>query len=419
MNAESPIQFEAGKKTRRFAWGAFSISVLVHGIFVLLAIFYFYTWIKQPPPEVTNPGGGGGGNKGASATRIQTRAHAVAPAMTPGKVTVAGVISDVVLPDSTIEMMDVGMPSSVMASSGEGGGSNGGKGLGIGSGVGSSTGMGSGPGVGNGFMDTTPFGSREEVAGAMPGRFYDFKQTRQGKAVEDYVVTRYEDFGSRVTKIHDGNFRPTAFRKFFEAPDILHLTQIAIPLSDAGSAPKFFNVADKVKPSGWLIHYRGEVVCNRDVNFRFVGTGDDYLGVFVKGRCKLVAAWPGVRPHVIGKWEPAEPISTSAPTPLPGGPLTSGDWIRAKKGEKLELDIGIGECPGGKVGFVLMIEEKDVEYRTTSNGQKVLPLFTTESITDTVRERVVADFPNWEFEWDKVPVFPVSKDNKIGADFFK
>ena len=353
-------QSEPVKKQRRFGWGAFSISVVVHGIFALLAIFYFYTWIQAPKEEVPNfvPGGGGGGNKGASASKIQTRARAMAPA-TSRKIVSTGT-SSFSLPDSTTEVMDMGMPSAANVSSGEGGGSGGGKGGGIGTGMGTGTGPGFGPGTGKGFIDTTPFGSKQEVAGAMPGRFYDFKQTRQGKPVEDYVVTRYEDFGSRVVEIQDAGYRLRAFRKFFEAPDPLYLTQIAIPLSDADSAPKHFNVADKVKPSGWLIHYSGEVIPDRDMNFRFIGTGDDYLGVFVKGRCQLIAAWPGVRPHLIGKWEPSEPISADAPTPLPGGPLTKGDWIKVKKG-----------------------------------------------------------FPNWEFEWDKVPVFPVAKDGKLGADLFK
>ena len=418
-NDESSNSFEPAKKQRRFGWGAFSISILVHGIFVLLAIFYFFTWIQAPKEEVPDfvPGGGGGGNKGASASKIQTRARAMAPT-TMRKITVNGVSSNFTLPDSSTEVMDTGMPSANV-SSGEGGGAGGGKGGGIGSGMGTGTGPGFGPGTGKGFIDTTPFGSKQEVAGAMPGRFYDFKQTRQGKPVEDYVITRYEDFGSRVVDIQDSNYRLSAFRKFFEAPDTLYLTQIAIPLSDADSAPKHFNVADKVKPSGWLIHYHGEVILDRDMTFRFVGTGDDYLGVFVKGRCRLVAAWPGVRPHLIGKWEPSEPISAEEPTPLPGGPLTKGDWVKVKKGEKVQFDIGIGECPGGKVGFVLMVEEKDAKYRTMANGQKILPVFTTETISDQARERVKKAFPNWEFEWEKVPVFPVAKDPKLGADLFK
>jgi hypothetical protein len=412
-------QSEPVKKQRRFGWGAFSISVLVHGIFALLAIFYFFSWIQAPKEEVPNfvPGGGGGGNKGASASKIQTRARAMAPT-TMRKIAVDGGSSNFTLPDSSTEVMDMGMPSANV-SSGEGGGSGGGKGGGIGSGMGTGTGPGFGPGTGKGFIDTTPFGSKQEVAGAMPGRFYDFKQTRQGKPVEDYDTANREHFTERVNKIQDADFRPTAFKRFFEAPDSLYLSQIAIPLSDAGAAPKFFNVADKVKPSGWLIHYHGEVVTDRDITVRFVGVGDDYISVFVKGKPRMINGWPDIRATVMGRWKPEDPDESAKASPFPGCPLVVGDWVKVKKGEKTGIDIAIGERPGGKVGFVLMVEEKDGKYRTMASGQKILPLFTTEPIGDKTRERVVKDFPNWEFEWDKVPVFPTSKDEKMGADLFR
>ena len=419
MNDESTILLEPGKKQRRFGWGAFSISVLVHAIFILLAIFYFISWVHNPEKEVPDfvPGGGGGGNKGASATKVQTRARAMAPA-TSRKIVSNSDTSSFTLPDVSSEVMNSSLPSTMLASSGEGGGAGGGKGGGLGTGVGPGTGPGSGPGVGKGFIDITPFGSKQEVAGALPGRFYDFKQTRQAKPVEGYDVASREHFTERVLKIQEADFRPTAFKKFFEAPDPLYLSQIAIALTDASSAPKHFNVADKVKPSGWLIHYHGNVVADRDITVRFVGVGDDYISVFVKGKPRMINAWPDIRQTVMGRWEPDDPAESEA-TPLPGCPLVMGDWVRFRRGEKVELDIAIGERPGGKVGFVLMVEEKGVKYRNMSNGAKVLPLFTTETISDKTRERVQKDFSGWEFEWENVPVFPSSKDDKMGADLFR
>ncbi|MEK7954378.1 hypothetical protein [Luteolibacter soli] len=416
-NSSSPS--EPAKKQRRFGWGAFSISLLVHGIFILLAIFYFYKWIDAPKEEVPDflPGGGGGGNKGAAPSKVQTKARAMAPA-TSRRITVAGATSNFVLPDSSTEVMDVGMPSANV-SSGEGGGSGGGKGGGIGTGMGTGTGPGSGPGVGKGFVDTSPFGSKQQVAGALPGRFYDFKQTRQGKPVKDYDTANRDHYTERVNDIQNSDFRPTAFKKYFEAPDPLYLSQIASSLTDADAAPKYFNVADKVKPSGWLIHYHGNVVSDRDITIRFLGVGDDYISVFVKGRPRMINGWPDIREAVMGRWKPDEPVESSGGTPLTGCPLVTGDWVKFKKGEKVELDIAIGERPGGKVGFVLMVEEKGGTYRTMSNGAKILPLFTTEPISEKTKTRVVKEFPNWEFEWNNVPVFPADRDEKMGADLFK
>ena len=41
---------DSPRPARRFGAGAFSISLLVHLCFVLLAIFYFVKWV-EPPQE--------------------------------------------------------------------------------------------------------------------------------------------------------------------------------------------------------------------------------------------------------------------------------------------------------------------------------------------------------------------------------
>ena len=405
---------------KRLGLGAFSISLLVHALFAIIAILFLYKWVyppvETPDATFTVPGGGGGGSGGEVATKIQTQHHQSMANASSHRVTSMGV-SNFTLPDNTPEMMDSALPVSMnnLGSSGTGGGNGGGHGMGSGSGTGLGTGPGIGPGQGAGFM--TPFGGNVAVDGAMPGNFYDFKQTAKGKPTEGYDVRNYDHFGSRVVKIQKDDFRDSAFRNFFKAPDTLYLTQLAIPNSDANAGPKFFNVADKVQPSGWLVHYRGTVSVDRDITFRFVGLGDDYLGVSSKGRMRLVAAWPGVRPHVIDGWEPEEPIDDKSASPMNGCGLTSGQWIKLRRGEKLDLNIGVGECPGGRVGFVLLVEEKGATYRTGSNGAKVLPLFTTQSITKTSRDRITKDFPNWEFEWEGVPVFAVDKASSMGSDF--
>jgi len=154
-------------------------------------------------------------------------------------------------------------------------------------------GAGIGPGVGQGFM--TPFGTNVALDASIPGRFYDFKQISRGKPVEDYQIGG-KDFDDRVRAIQKAGYRESAFRKFSQAPETLYLTQIAVPYSPANSGPEFFNVADKVKPAGWFVHYQGEVTVNRDITFRFIGTGDDYIGVFAKGRPRMISSW-GLSPR--------------------------------------------------------------------------------------------------------------------------
>jgi hypothetical protein len=355
---------------KRLGLGAFSISLLVHGLFVLVAVVFLYKWI-DPPPEpqqeaVMMPGSDPGGD---TVSKVKVQQHqrniAVAHLSRPKILTVGS--SDVFLPEGNPEMLDSALPS------GPAMGAPPGPPVGVGN---PGTNTPGGP-IGGSKIFVTPLGGTQLTEGAIAGRFYDFKQTQSGKPTKDYQISRYSDFTSRVTDLQDAGFRETGFKKFFQAPDTLYLSQLAIPLTDASAGPKFFNVANKVKPSGWFVHYKGKASINRDITFRFVGTGDDYLSVYVKDRPRLIAAWPSHRTQVSGKWEPSEPIDDSAATPLPGGPLVKGDWIKLKRGESLDLDIGIGECPGGKVGFVLMIEEKGVEYPIASNGAPILPLFTS------------------------------------------
>lgn len=397
--------------------GAFSISLLVHGLFALVAALFLYKWVYPPEPELVSTGPVGGTRGGEATTKVKTQSHPTIPVSLSNDHRIkTDRPASFSLPEASSDLADAALPMPLSVLGGEAGTKMPGDGHGLNApGVGNKPGSGFRPGGGEGFM--TPFGTNVAVQGSMPGRFYDFKQTRDGKPTEGYQVTRYGDFTSRVSKLQDSGFRELAFRKFFQAPDTLYLTQIAIPLTNANSGPTFFNVADKVKPSGWFVHYQGDVSADRDIIFRFVGTGDDYVSVFVKGLPRMIAAWPSLRAGVSGRWVPSEPIDENAATPLPGGPLVKGDWIKLKKGEKLDLDIGIGECPGGKVGFVLMVEEKGVKYRTAPNGAPVLPLFTTQPITKSSRDRITKDFQNWEFEWEKVPVFSVDQTSGMESDF--
>lgn len=399
-------------RNRRFGFGAFTVSLLVHAVFAILAIFFFVRWVDPPQEKLDFIPGGGGGNDGQTVTKkIQHQKRMATAPVVPSRLTTAN-IATYTLPDSATEMTDPGLPMALSdASTGSGGGAGGGRGTGIGSGTGSGTGPGSGPGVGKGFVGTTVFGSKEQRFDALAGHLYDFKQTDKGKEVE-YDVGNAAHFNSRVLELQKRRYRDAAFRDYFKAPDTLYLTQLAIPLRPAQEGPALFGAADKMKPSGWLAHYRGTLKAPKPMSFRFVGSADDYIGVFIKGRPRLIATRPEIQTTLADRWEPAD---TGQAFPGPMGTLVFGDWINVKKGEDLEIDLAIGERPGGVVGFLLLIEEKGKDYAKTPSGRPILPLFTTEPIRDEIRERVTKGFQNWEFDWSDVPVFT----NKTGVDPFK
>ncbi len=262
-------------------------------------------------------------------------------------------------------------------------------------GIGSGTG---GPGGG-------AFGSTGSRPGALEGRLYDFKQKLDGTRIAYDLADRAE-FVDRVLRLQRSDFSEASLKRHFQAPTRLYLTHLAIPLSDASSGPEYFGAKDTIAPSGWLAHYQGKLTVARSGTYRFAGLGDDYIGVFINNRMRLAACWGDIQEMIDGRWEPSEPTGEHT-SPFSGMRLVYGDWVTLKAGEVIDFDLAIGERPGGKVGFVLMIEEKDADHRLAPDGRPILPLFTTGPIPDGERSRIVADFGSWEFDWDKPPVFGV------------
>jgi hypothetical protein len=78
-----------------------------------------------------------------------------------------------------------------------------------------------------------------------------------------------------------------------------------------------------------------------------------------------------------------------------------------KVGQQIEISLAIGERPGGMVGFLLEVEKEGETYRTSADGRKILPLFTTHPFTDAERTEIQGRFGGYELEWEKVPVFGI------------
>jgi hypothetical protein len=266
-------------------------------------------------------------------------------------------------------------------------------------------GLGAGGGGGGGGTGGGGFGSTGARPGALEGHLYDFKQKPDGTAIP-YNLSDRAEFVDRVVKLQRSNFSAASLKRHFRAPNSLFLNHLAIPLSDASSGPEFFGAKDSIKPSGWMAHYRGKIRVPKNGSYRFVGLGDDYIGVFLDGRMRLAACWGDIQEMIDGRWEPSEPTGKHQ-SPFSGMRLVYGDWVKMKAGDVIDLDLAIGERPGGKVGFVLMIEEKGVDYRKAADGRPILPLFTTGPVSEEERKRITGDFGAWEFEWEKVPVFGV------------
>jgi hypothetical protein len=249
------------------------------------------------------------------------------------------------------------------------------------------------------------FGSTHRSSGGLEGMMYDFKKKRNGEDVP-YDIANPTEFVERAVRLQKADFSESSLSRFFRAPQSLFLTHLAIPFSNAESGPSFFGAEKEIKPSGWFVHYQGRITVPRSGTYRFSGLGDDYLVLMLKGRVRLAACWSDIQPAIAERWEPTKPTGEWL-GPFGNMRLAYGDWVHLREGEVIDIDLAIGERPGGKVGFILHVEEKGVDYRKDSQGRPILPLFATAPISHEEKQRITSEFGSYEIEWENAPVFSV------------
>jgi hypothetical protein len=231
--------------------------------------------------------------------------------------------------------------------------------------------MGSG-GSGGGGINF--FGLRSGKGGLV-GTFYDLKQTpdrkptrMMGDASEDTgkFNTRSKENMEYLENVRDFArvFSESRLSRYYRAKQQLVTYQILIPPMSAGGAPAAFSVEKEVKPRRWLVHYRGTVIAPRDGQFRFVGRCDDILVVRCNGRNVLDGSFPV---YQVDREMNEETVGETAKA-------NKGKWIHLNKDQEIDLEIVIGETPGGSFWGYLLIEEKGVP--APAGG---LPLFQVRS----------------------------------------
>ena len=257
-------------------------------------------------------------------------------------------------------------------------------------------------------VETSTFGSVTKVSGTIEGYLYDFKQTPRGKEIEDYSTHKdSSDFADRVKRLQNRRYNESSLGRHYKAKTPLYLQYLAIPTSSAQDGPRFFQAEGEVEPSGWIAHYRGTIVAPKDGTFRFVGLGDDYLSVMLDDEFKLIASWGDFLQDDVkikGANADEEHTPEASRSPIGKHPLYYGSWFTVRKGQELNIGLTAGERPGGKAGFILMIQEQGVEYRK-HRQYTVLPPFTMGPLSGADTAKLNELFPNWPMETENVPVF--------------
>ncbi|MEM1059178.1 MAG: hypothetical protein AAGK14_08005 [Verrucomicrobiota bacterium] len=240
--------------------------------------------------------------------------------------------------------------------------------------------------------DLSVFGTKEVNRAALIGILYDLKQDQAHNKKE--MNTRI--YGEIIDEFLSKKWDESVLNRYYRVTQPLYTTQVYIPLMRASGAPRAFEVEDTVKPSYWLIHYKGQVSAPSDGEWRFWGWGEECCSVAINGEIVLLANWHEIKtPNV--DWESPEPDGMK----IANGHLTAGSWFRLEKGEVVDLDILIGERAGGVFCSFLLIEKRGETYGPrVADNQPLLPVFQ------------LAPFPTVEAESTKQGP-PIARDGPI------
>jgi hypothetical protein len=209
------------------------------------------------------------------------------------------------------------------------------------------------------------FGTADGTEAALIGILYDLKQNQQGEPSE---VTE-DNYKQLIGEFLSSEWDEAVLNQYFRVSRPVYATRIFMPMMSAGQAPKAFGIDDVVAPRLWLVHYKGQVVAPMDGVYRVAGFADDFMAVRMNAQTVLVSGRFDCIPTNF-EWK----SSAADGLPVGNGRMRYGDWVSVKAGEVVDLDVIVGERPGGEFGAWLYIERKGETY-PQYRALPVLPVF--------------------------------------------
>lgn len=206
----------------------------------------------------------------------------------------------------------------------------------------------------------TAFGFREKKTGSLEGHFYDLKQTpsKTPTGIGD-APGSYERYNSVLRNFVQGGWNEGVLASYYKAPTVLYANQVYVPIGPSEEAPKTFSVQGQVKPNYWIVLYKGEVTAPRTATFRFIGRGDNTLLVRLRDKTVFDGSWPE---GAILDFSAITDQNALGAARVPGWHLAGGKWFDVQAGQRLPMEILIGDS-GGSFSDFLLIQEKGVTYQ--------------------------------------------------------
>ncbi|MEI6712788.1 MAG: hypothetical protein WCO60_03490 [Verrucomicrobiota bacterium] len=346
-----PTKPRAWRKPKPIPWwrrwkqagGSFlMISIGVHALLLIGAACWVVQTINAKRKLTFSAAPPSDGVRGQLEYRVQTarRAQSMSAPPAANRITTTAVDAKVALPDvSTFNPAAMVMPSRIAGISGPG--------------VAFSPGVAKAPlsvmSAGGGAL--TAFGFKGTAGAGLLGAFYDLKQT-----------ANKEPLGTPADAVADlkafvKNWDPAILAKYYRAKTELAIQRVYFPELSAVEAPRAFGVDGEVKPSLWVVHYRGKVVPPKNGTFRFRGVSSDWLAV----RFDNKTVYDGGSGSVFALDKEVN--------------QTKSVFIEMREGKTYPIEILIGNYPGGVVYANLFLEEKGKNYDKDESGEPIYQLF--------------------------------------------
>jgi hypothetical protein len=237
--------------------------------------------------------------------------------------------------------------------------------------------------------ELTMFGGRMSTAlgNDLEGTFYALGLDRHGR--KNNMST--EQNIAALRQFIDSGWNPNALARYYRSSRKLYATQIFIPPVSSAYGPEQFGMGfgQDFDPIHWCIHYKGKIARKDGGRFRFAGLGDEVLMVRLNKKIVMNAGWGGAPRTFQTVSAYRNPIDEDNLKYFLGhGKMAFGEWFELQPGEPADIEVLIGEIPGGLFTAMLLIQQDGEEYPTKQDGGPILPIFRTAEIPEKVKEQI-------------------------------
>lgn len=253
----------------------------------------------------------------------------------------------------------------------------------------------------------TLLGAEASVGNDLIGTYYYLQQNRDGdvsgiRGLDDSA------FANVLRNFFRYDWDESVFDPYWRASKKLFATQFFIPKTISSVAPDYFGDTRQVEAAHWLVHYKGKISNKEGGRFRFWGTSDDFLYVRINGRTVLDASYPRWRDLNYAGWLRYAP-SDDRRYQVTGDNRFRwhvGNWFEISPGEPVEMEVLLGEEPGGEFWAMLAVQEEGVEYaeRPYLPGP-LLPIFKTAPTPQNLVDQILYLLPPGVVDITNGPIF--------------